>query len=305
MTDYNKLLKEIFREIKPIIGQGKVADYIPALANVDPRKFGMSISTVKGTNFSTGDVDEKFSIQSISKVFTLTLAFSKLGEEIWSRVGREPSGNAFNSLIQLEYEQGIPRNPFINAGAIVITDILISLLDDPYSELLDYIRLLSGSKNIRYDEKVAQSERENGFTNAALVNFLKSHDNIKNDVEKVLDVYFHHCSITMTTNELSKSFLYLSNHGSIPNSDHRVLTKSQAKRINALMLTCGTYDEAGDFAYLVGMPGKSGVGGGIAAIIPNELSVAVWSPALNKKGNSMAGMKALELLTTKTGLSIF
>ena len=305
MTDYNKLLKEIFREIKPIIGQGKVADYIPALANVDPRKFGMSISTVKGTNFSTGDVDEKFSIQSISKVFTLTLAFSKLGEEIWSRVGREPSGNAFNSLIQLEYEQGIPRNPFINAGAIVITDILISLLDDPYSELLDYIRLLSGSKNIRYDEKVAQSERENGFTNAALVNFLKSHDNIKNDVEKVLDVYFHHCSITMTTNELSKSFLYLSNHGSIPNSDHRVLTKSQAKRINALMLTCGTYDEAGDFAYLVGMPGKSGVGGGIAAIIPNELSVAVWSPALNKKGNSMAGTKALELLTTKTGLSIF
>ena len=138
-----------------------------------------------------------------------------------------------------------------------------------------------------------------------MVNFLKSHDNIKNDVEKVLDVYFHHCSITMTTNELSKSFLYLSNHGSIPNSDHRVLTKSQAKRINALMLTCGTYDEAGDFAYLVGMPGKSGVGGGIAAIIPNELSVAVWSPALNKKGNSMAGTKALELLTTKTGLSIF
>ncbi len=302
---YNKLLEEIFREIKPIIGQGKVADYIPALANVDPRKFGMSISTVKGINFSTGDVDEKFSIQSISKVFTLTLAFSKLGEEIWSRVGREPSGNAFNSLIQLEYEQGIPRNPFINAGAIVITDILISLLDDPYTELLDYIRLLSGSKNIRYDEKVAQSERENGFTNAALVNFLKSHDNIKNDVEKVLDVYFHHCSITMTTNELSKSFLYLSNHGSIPNSDHRVLTKSQAKRINALMLTCGTYDEAGDFAYLVGMPGKSGVGGGIAAIIPNELSVAVWSPTLNKKGNSLAGTKALELLTTKTGLSIF
>lgn len=305
MTDYNKLLREIFQEIKPIIGQGKVADYIPALANVDPRKFGMSISTVKRTNFSTGDVDEKFSIQSISKVFTLTLAFSKLGEEIWSRVGREPSGNAFNSLIQLEYEQGIPRNPFINAGAIVITDILISLLDDPYTELLNYIRLLSGSKNIHYDKKVAQSERENGFTNAALVNFLKSHGNIKNDVEKVLDVYFHHCSITMTTNELSKSFLYLSNHGSIPNSDHRVLTKSQAKRINALMLTCGTYDEAGDFAYLVGMPGKSGVGGGIAAIIPNELSVAVWSPALNKKGNSMAGTKALELLTTKTGLSIF
>ncbi len=305
MADYNKLLEEIVQEIKPIIGEGKVAGYIPALAKIDPQKFGVTISTINGNTFSIGDVNEKFSVQSISKVFTLTLAFSKLGEEIWSRVGREPSGNAFNSLVQLEYERGIPRNPFINAGAIVITDILISLLDDPYAELLDFIRLLSGSEDIRYDAKVAQSERENGFTNAALVNFLKSHHNIKNDVEKVLDVYFHHCSITMTTNELSKSFLYLSNHGCIPKSKHNILTKSQAKRINALMLTCGTYDEAGDFAYLVGMPGKSGVGGGIAAIIPNELSIAVWCPALNKKGNSLAGMKALELFTTKTGMSIF
>lgn len=303
--DYNSILSEIISDLNNIIGKGKVADYIPALAKTDPNKFGMSVSTVDGNHFHIGNSNEQFSIQSISKVFSLTLAFSKLGEKIWERVGREPSGNAFNSLIQLEYENGLPRNPFINAGALVITDMLISLFDDPYQELLNFIQQLSGSSEIKYDMDVAQSERENGYTNAALVNFLKSHGNIQNDVEKVLDVYFHHCSIIMTTEQLSNSFLFLSNHGLIPNSAERILTQSQAKRINALMLTCGTYDEAGDFAYLVGMPGKSGVGGGIAAIIPNELSVAVWSPGLNKKGNSMAGVRALELFTTKTGMSIF
>jgi len=305
MKNYQNIILEIVKDVNPLIGSGKVADYIPALALVDPNKFGISVCGIGGENYSVGDVSEKFSIQSISKVFSLTLAFSMLDEDIWKRVGREPSGNAFNSLIQLEYENGIPRNPFINAGALVITDMLISLFDDPYIELLSFVKMLSGSDNIKYDESVAQSERANGYTNAALVNFLKSHSNIKNDVEEVLDLYFHHCSLMMTVNELSKSFLYLSNHGLIPNSDNRILSKSQAKRINALMLSCGTYDEAGDFAYLVGMPGKSGVGGGIAAIIPNELSIAVWSPALNKKGNSLAGMKALELFTSKTGMSIF
>jgi glutaminase len=304
-VNYEQILKEIQEELASLIGTGKVADYIPALAKVNAEKFGICVNTIDGDNYSIGDISEKFSIQSISKVFSLTLAFSKLGEELWERVGREPSGNAFNSLVQLEYENGIPRNPFINAGALVITDMLVSLFDDPFKEILDFVKLISGSDSISYDVEVARSERENGFRNAALVNFLKSHGNIKNDVEKVLDVYFHYCSITMTCNELSKSFLYLSNHGLIPKTENRVLTQSQAKRINALMLSCGTYDEAGDFAYLVGMPGKSGVGGGIVAIIPNELSIAVWSPALNKKGNSLAGLKALELFTSKTGMSIF
>ena len=304
-TNFQAILNEIYDDVKPLIGKGKVADYIPALAEVSPDKFGMAVNTLDGKTYSVGNVEEKFSIQSISKVFSLTLAFSKLGEKIWDRVGREPSGNPFNSLVQLEYEHGIPRNPFINAGALVITDILVSLFDNPHGELLHFINTLCDSKDISYDKRVAQSERENGFTNAALVNFLKSHKNIQNDVENVLDVYFHHCSVSMTVKELSKSFLFLSNHGILPANGLQILTKSQAKRINALMLTCGTYDEAGDFAYLVGMPGKSGVGGGIAAIIPNQLSAAIWSPALNKKGNSLVGMKALELFTTKTGMSIF
>jgi len=304
-TNFQAILNEIYDDVKPLIGKGKVADYIPALAEVSPDKFGMAVNTLDGKTYSVGNVEEKFSIQSISKVFSLTLAFSKLGEKIWDRVGREPSGNPFNSLVQLEYEHGIPRNPFINAGALVITDMLVSLFDNPHGELLHFINTLCDSKDTSYDKRVAQSERESGFTNAALVNFLKSHKNIQNDVENVLDVYFHHCSVSMTVKELSKSFLFLSNHGILPANGQQILTKSQAKRINALMLTCGTYDEAGDFAYLVGMPGKSGVGGGIAAIIPNQLSLAIWSPALNKKGNSLAGMKALELFTTKTGMSIF
>lgn len=206
--DYKSILTEISNGLSNYIGKGKVADYIPALAKADPNKFGMSVSTVDGKRFHIGDTSEKFSIQSISKVFSLTLAFSKLGEEVWKRVGREPSGNAFNSLVQLEYENGIPRNPFINAGALVITDMLISLFDDPYQELLTFIQKLCGSSEIYYDKDVAQSEREHGYTNAALVNFLKSHGNIKNEVEKVLDIYFHHCSITMTTEQLSDSFYF-------------------------------------------------------------------------------------------------
>jgi glutaminase len=208
-------------------------------------------------------------------------------------------------LVQLEHEHGFPRNPFINAGAMVITDILLNNLENPYNEVLKFIRSLTENNTLEYDEEVAQSERQHGYRNAAVVNFLKSHNNIHSDVEEVLDLYFHHCSINMNTLELARSFLFLANHGILPGSRKKILTKSQAKRLNALMLTCGTYDEAGDFAFRVGLPGKSGVGGGIAAIIPGKLSVAVWCPALNEKGNSMAGLKALELFTTKTGISVF
>lgn len=301
----NAVIKEIHEEIKPLIGKGKVADYIPALANTDPNKFGMAVVTTDGEEFITGDVKSRFSIQSISKVYTLAQAFAIEGENIWRRAGREPSGNAFNSLVQLEHEQGFPRNPFINAGALVITDILLTRLNDPYADILQFIRTLAGNRTINYDKEIAQSERENGYRNAAMVNLLKSHNNIEGNVEEVLNLYFNHCSIKMNTLELARSFLFLANQGRQPSQTKAYLTKSQAKRLNALMLTCGTYDEAGDFAFRVGLPGKSGVGGGIAAIIPEKLSVAVWSPALNKKGNSLAGMQALELFTTKTGISVF
>jgi len=303
--DYSQILREIHEEIQPLIGTGQVADYIPALARVKSDQFGMAVVTVDGDQYVAGNGASRFSIQSISKVYTLAQAFAKRGKTIWERVGREPSGNPFNSLVQLEHEYGFPRNPFINAGALVVTDMLLEEFEDPYSEVLRFVRQLAGNDQIEFDEEVAASERAHGHRNASVVNFLKSHDNIRRDVEEVLELYFHHCSIRMNVTELAHSFLFLANHGIIPKQSKHILSRSQSKRLNALMLTCGTYDEAGDFAFRVGLPGKSGVGGGIAAIIPGELSVAVWSPGLNKKGNSLAGLKALELFTTKTGISVF
>ncbi len=302
--NYKSILEEIYQEAKVFPVIGNVAVTIPELAKVDPNKFGIHLTTIEGEDFGIGDSNEKFSIQSVSKALTVALAFSFLDEKTWERVGVEPSGSAFNSLVQLEYEKGIPRNPFINAGALVIADILISHLKNPKQDFLDFIRLISGSNTIDFNLKVAQSEKETGFRNAALANFLKSFGNIDNDVETVLDFYFHQCSIEMTCEELAHSFFFLANEGKTP-SGKQILTKSQVKRLNALMQTCGFYDESGEFTYKVGLPGKSGIGGGIAALYPKNFVVATWSPRLNEKGNSELGMSALELLTTKTGMSVF
>lgn len=302
--NYEGILQEVHKEIKSLSTFGKVTCSIPELSIVDPDKFGMHLTTIDGLNFEIGDSNEKFSIQSISKVLTVALAFSILDEKIWKRVGVEPSGSAFNSLIQLEYEKGIPRNPFINAGAIVIADMLVSYLKNPKKDFLDFIRMITSSSTIDYNLGVAQSEKDTRYRNAALANFLKSFGNIENDVDTVLDFYFHQCSIEMTCEELANAFFFFANEGKTKNGK-QILTKSQVKRLNALMQTCGFYDESGEFTYKVGLPGKSGIGGGIVALLPNKFVVATWSPRLNKKGNSESGMHALELLTTKTGMSIF
>jgi len=303
--NYQQILDDIAREVAPLAGTGKVASYIPELARVAPGHFGMALITLDGQLYTTGDAGTRFSIQSISKVFTLTLAVQQVGEKLFDRVGKEPSGNPFNSLVQLEYEHGIPRNPFINAGALVVTDVLIARLADAKTGVLQFARKLSACKDLDFDHAVVRSERETGYTNAALANFLKSHGNLHNGVAEVLDAYFHHCALSMSCLELARAFLFLANHGSIPGTGERLLTLSQTKRLNAILLTCGFYDEAGEFAFRVGLPGKSGVGGGIAAVMPGRWAVAVWSPEINRFGNSVQGMKALELLTTKTGESIF
>ncbi len=303
--DYASILQEIEKEINLNQTRGNVASYIPELAKVNPQKYGLNLACMNGDHFALGHHTEKFSIQSISKVLSLSLAISKLGARVWQRVDVEPSGNPFNSLIQLEYEDGIPRNPLINSGAIVIADILVSVLDDPKQDFLEYVRLLTGEENVHFNKEVAASEKEHGFRNYALANMLKSYGNLHNEVEDVLDFYFHQCSIEMSCEELAHTFLLFANEGVIHGSKNRMLTRLQTKRINSLMQTCGFYDEAGEFSFLVGLPGKSGVGGGIVAVHPGEYSVAVWSPRLNKKGNSVLGMKSLELLTTKTGRSIF
>lgn len=304
-TNYQQILMEIYEETKSLKGQGHVASYIPVLGDVNPSQYGIAIQTLNGETFWAGDAHIPFSIQSISKVFVLALVFRELGEELWTRVGREPSGNAFNSLVLLETESGIPRNPFINAGALVTTDCLVSRSNEPLLEILRFVHGVSNNPSIDFNNIIVASERQTGFRNAALVNLMKSFGNIENDVDTVLNVYFHQCALMMNCLDLACAFLFLANGGVNPWNNERILTSSQAKRVNALMQVCGLYDDSGEFAFTVGLPGKSGVGGGIVAVIPNLLSICVWSPELNQHGTSLIGMKALELFTTKTGISIF
>lgn len=303
--DYQRILNTIESELSYRDVKGKVASYIPELAKIDPKKFGMHVYCDENQHFSFGDSEEKFSIQSIAKVFSLSMAMRIMGETLWERVNVEPSGDPFNSLTQLEQENGIPRNPFINAGALVIADILVDQMEHPKDELLNFVRKITGDKNIHYDEKVAASERSTGYRNVALVNYMKALGNIKCEVEPIVDFYFHLCSLSMSCAGLAKAFMLYANKGTILETGEEILTSTTVKRINALMQTCGFYDEAGEFSFEVGLPGKSGVGGGIVAIHPGQYSVAVWSPILNEKGNSELGMKALEKLTTLTGTSVF
>lgn len=302
--DYPAILAEIFDEIQPLLGLGRVADYIPPLAAVPADRFGMVVRTVDDQVFSAGEAATRFSIQSIAKLFSLTLAMRLEGDAIWSRVGREPSGSAFNSLIQLEIERGIPRNPLINAGAMVVLDAVLSHSAGQGDPLLAFIRRAASSDAIGYDLAIAEAERSTGHRNRALAHFLRSFGNLHNDPDSVLDAYFRLCSISMSCIELSQAFLYLA-RGGTNGAGVEIATPRQVKRLNAVMLTCGVYDEAGDYAYRVGLPAKSGVGGGVVAVLPGKFVATVWSPGLSERGNSLAGTMALELLTTKTALSIF
>lgn len=298
------VLEDIYSQVQPLLGQGRVADYIPALGEVDTNSLGIAVQTVAGDCYRVGQAEVGFSLQSITKVFNLALCLRLIGDDLWQRVGVEPSGNRFNSLVQLEYEQGIPRNPFINAGALVVIDQLLDHLEKPAADLQTFVESLCG-EGISYDNKVYQSELETAFINRALVNFMKGHGNIRHSVEQVIETYLYQCAMRMNCISLARAFLFLANGGVVPSSQERILSASQCKRLNAVLLTCGVYDEAGEFAYRVGIPAKSGVGGGIVAIIPGQLAIAVWNPALNARGNSVIGSKVLELFTSATGMSVF
>lgn len=303
--DFQKILNSITEEIVVLENNGAVASYIPELGKVSPDKFGVCLRQLDDAIAKSGDYNERFSIQSIAKVLAMTLAYKLEGEKIWSRVGVEPSGNAFNSLVQLEYEKGIPRNPLINAGALVVSDILVSVLNNPKHDFLQFVLKLTGSKEVEYSKIIAESEKGFGYTNKALINLMKAFGNIENDIDEVLDFYFHLCSIELSCEELSKTFLFLANDGLDPVTNEVIITPTQSKRVNSIMQLCGFYDEAGEFSFKVGLPGKSGVGGGIVAINPHKYCIVVWSPPLNKKGNSSKGMMFLEKFTFETSASIF
>ncbi len=302
--DLDAVLEDICAEVAPYVGTGEVADYIPGLALVDPGQFGMAVAMNDGQVHAVGDCDTRFSVQSISKVFSLALVMAHDGDEIWRRVSREPSGNPFNSLLQLDQEQGRPRNPFINAGALVVTDRLHRVTGDAAAAMRDLMRRESGHPDIDGDPLIARSESERGHRIAAMAHLLASYDNLEGTVDAVLEQYFWQCSLSMSAREVALAAGLLARHG-VQADGSRILSSSQTKRINAVMLTCGTYDAAGEFAYRVGLPGKSGVGGGILAVIPNVCTICVWSPGLSASGNSAAGLAALDLFTTRTGWSIF
>jgi len=298
--NYKEIIQNIYQKICVRENKGEVAQYIPELAKINPDNFGVHLLTIDRDGFGIGNYTTKFSIQSISKVLSLSLAYKIIGDDIWKRVDVEPSGNPFNSLVQLERDGGIPRNPLINGGAMVICDLLVSHLDNPKADFLQYIRDISANQGIEYSELVAASEKSVGYRNIALCNFIKSFGNIDNHPDEVLDFYFHMCSIEMTCEELTNAFMFLAD-----SDNQSVLSRRKTKRINAILQTCGFYDESGEFSFKVGLPGKSGVGGGILALHPDQYCIAVWSPKLNKKGNSYRGMKFLEWFTSETQSSIF
>ncbi|MEZ5854703.1 MAG: glutaminase [Hyphomicrobiaceae bacterium] len=307
MHDLQGVLDEIHLELAKHTDRGRVADYIPELAKCDISRFGIAIQTVDGHTYAAGDASEPFSIQSISKVFVLTLALGKIGNALWHRVGREPSGTAFNSIVQLESEKGVPRNPFINAGAIVMADVVLAghKPKETIGEILRFIRGLADDDEIFIDQDVARSETKTGFRNAALANYMRAFGNLHHPVGETLGVYFHQCAIDMSCLQLARAGLYLANGGINPLNGVVVIPRARARRINAIMLTCGHYDGSGEFAFSVGLPGKSGVAGGILAIVPGKAAIAVWSPGLDTIGNSKIGTMALEKLVARTGWSVF
>lgn len=307
VASLDQVVKDIADEMRQRDERGEVASYIPELACIDANAFGLVVIDADGNVAAAGDTDTPFSIQSISKVFTLTLALGKAGDRLWHRVGREPSGSPFNSIVQLERERGIPRNPFINAGAIAVTDLILSGHQprEVLGEILRFMQFLADDPTIQIDEAVAASEQRTGFRNIALANYMKSFGVLDNPVDFTLGVYFHHCAIAMSCRQLAMAGRFLAHLGRNPSTGFSVVPPQSARRINALMLTCGHYDGSGEFAYRVGLPGKSGVGGGILAIAPGKASIAVWSPGLDANGNSHLGRVALEMLTRRMGWSIF
>jgi len=307
VPNLDHVVREIADEMRLRPDRGEVANYIPELACIDAKAFGLVVIDAGGNVAAAGDSDTPFSIQSISKVFTLTLALGKVGDRLWQRVGREPSGSPFNSIVQLERERGIPRNPFINAGAIAVTDQILSGHQprEALGEILRFMRFVADDPSIMVDEAVAASEQRTGFRNIALANYMKSFDVLDNPVDFTLGVYFHHCAIAMSCRQLAMAGRFLAHLGRNPTTGLSVVQPERARRINAVMLTCGHYDGSGEFAYRVGLPGKSGVGGGVLAIAPGKASIAVWSPGLDANGNSHLGQIALEALTRRMGWSIF
>ncbi|GGI05581.1 glutaminase [Egicoccus halophilus] len=308
--DLDALLEEVAEIARPKASEGELADYIPELREEDPDSFGLAVVDLDGTEHVVGDVDRPFAIQSVSKVFSLVLAMQKadaadgVRKELWGRVGVEPSGDPFNSLVQLEHEKGIPRNPMINAGALVVDDVLLDHCTDHHEEMQALVSELAGEE-VTVDERIASSEEGTSGRNRAMAYLMQSFGNLHHPVDDVIKAYAHQCAVKMTARQLARASRFLANDGVDPATGRQILRPPLARRVNALMLTCGTYDAAGEFAFDVGIPCKSGVAGAIMGVVPDRYGVTVWSPPLDQAGNSRAGKAALHELTDRLDLSVF
>ncbi len=301
-------VNEWLESCRPLSWKGKVASYIPELAKAPIHTLGIQIMDIHGQQLAAGDCEYRFTIQSISKVFTLLLALMDHGEEaVFNKVGMEPTGDRFNSMLKLELvEPGIPFNPFINAGAIAISSLIVGSSPlDKAERIRDFCRQLANNATLDFDAAVYRSEAETADLNRSMAYLLKDNGVLEDSVEDVLDVYFHQCAIQATCADLARMALILTYDGIDPITHKQLIPRRYVQNAKTFMVTCGMYNASGQFAIQAGIPAKSGVSGGILSIVPGKYGIGVIGPSLNSKGNSIAGVKLLELLSTQFGWSLF
>ncbi|RJS61472.1 glutaminase A [Bacillus sp. PK3_68] len=301
-------LNGLVMEAKKYTAQGKVADYIPALKKENPNDLSAAIFHPDGRCISAGDVDQKITLQSISKVLTLALALMDCGEErVFEKVGYEPTGDPFNSIVKLElYNPSKPLNPMINAGALAVTSMIKGpSIEARLARILSFVQKLTGDQEMSYSKEVAQSEFDTADLNRALCYFMREHQIIEEEVEGLLELYTKQCAIEMTCLDLARIGLIFAMNGVDPLTKEQLIPKDIVRICKTFMVTCGMYNAAGEFAVRIGIPAKSGVSGGIMGAVPNRFGIGIFGPALDEKGNSIAGLKLLEMLSEQYSLSIF
>lgn len=257
-----------------------------------------------GTIYKAGDYNIPFTMQSISKTFSLILALQTAGyDKVFSKIGMEPTGDRFDSILQLELKDWRPFNPMINAGAIVTASCVET--EDPFGSFLELVRKVCNNPRISLNEEVYQSEKRTGTRNRSIAFLLKSDNVLDGEPEDILDIYFRMCSVMVTAKDLARYGMVLSNHGIDPDTGEQLIDPTIVRIVTTLMMLCGMYDESGEYAVKVGLPSKSGVGGGIVAISRKGVGIGTFGPMLNKKGNSVGGEKILQVLSRELGLHVF
>lgn len=307
MDKIDTIFKNIINNNMEYTKLGRVATYIPELAKNNPNDLGVYLITLDGKEYYAGDHDKKFTMQSVSKVLTLMLSLMDNGKKVFEKVGMEPTGDGFNSIVNLEIKDiHKPFNPMINAGAIATTSLIKgNTIDEKLNRIVDFTRKLANNPNIEINEKTFLSEKETGHRNRALAYFMKSYDIIEGNVEEILDIYFSQCSIEVTCKDIANISCVLANDGISIHTGERLVAKEICKIAKTIMSTCGLYDASGEFAVHIGIPAKSGVGGGIMAAVPHKMGIGVYGPALDEKGNSIAGIQILKELSEKLELTIY